>query len=165
MQKYDYQKNRRRALPEYISVISANNCAKIRIDDIEILEQEGRKVHVITAAKDYTFYGGFETIVESLAERAFFRPIKRMIINLDHVSSITSYSVNFKSGQSVSLGKNGLLSIKKAYKRYLLRYPPYTIWEPIAMVNGAVSEPDPVTEATPISNDLGCDDSVPELLN
>ena len=49
MQKYDYQKKRRYALPEYISVISANNYAKIRIDDIEILEQDGRKIHVITA--------------------------------------------------------------------------------------------------------------------
>ena len=52
MQKYDYQKKRRYALPEYISVISSSNYAKIRIDDIEILEQDGRKIHVITAAKD-----------------------------------------------------------------------------------------------------------------
>ena len=141
MQKYDYQKKRRYALPEYISVISANSCAKIRIDDIEILEQDGRKIHVITAAKDFTFYGTLNTLAESLAERAFFRPIKRMIINLDHVSSITSYSVNFNSGQSVSMGKNALLSTKRAYKRYLLRYPPYTVWEPLAMSGGAVSEP------------------------
>ena len=140
MQKYDYQKKRRYALPEYISVISANSCAKIRIDDIEILEQDGRKIHVITAAKDFTFYGTLNTLAESLAERAFFRPIKRMIINLDHVSSITSYSVNFNSGQSVSMGKNALLSTKRAYKRYLLRYPPYSLWEPVAMADCSVAE-------------------------
>ena len=69
MQKYDYQRKRRTALPEYISVISANKCAKIKIDDIEVIEQEGRKVHVITAAKDFSFYGGLNTIANSLAER------------------------------------------------------------------------------------------------
>lgn len=165
MQKYDYQKKRRHALPEYISVISANSCAKIRIDDIEILEQDGRKVHVITAAKDYTFYGGLNTIAEILAERAFYRPIKRMIINLDHVSSITSYSINFNSGQSVTLGKNALLGTKRAYKRYLLRYPPYTMWEPLAMAGGVVSEP--YAEDETESQRDNADDDVPaqELLN
>ena len=141
MQKYDYQKKRRTALPEYISVISANKCAKIKIDDIEVREQEGRKVHVITAAKDYSFYGGLNTIAGSLAERAFYRPIKRLIINMDHISDISNYSVNFSSGQSVALGKNALLSTKRAYKRYLLRYPPYTIWEPMELSGASVSEP------------------------
>ena len=142
MQKYDYQKNRRSALPEYISVISANKCAKIKIDDIEVIEQDGRKVHVITAAKDYSFYGGLNTIAGSLAERAFYRPIKRLIINLDHISDINSFSVNFSSGQSVSLGKNALLSTKNAYKKYLMRYPPYTIWEPMGLSGSSVSEPE-----------------------
>ncbi len=141
MQKFDYQRKRRTALPEFISVISASRCAKIRIDDIEVIEQEGRRVHVITAARDYSFYGNIDTIAGSLAERAFYRPIKRLIINLDHVSDISSYSVNFNSGQSVALGKNALLSTKRAYKRYLLRYPPYTIWEPMEMLAGSVSEP------------------------
>ena len=141
MQKYDYQRKRRTALPEYISVISANKCVKIKIDDIEVIEQDGRKVHVITAAKDYSFYGGINTIAGSLAERAFYRPIKRLIINLDHVSDISSYSINFNSGQTVALGKNALLSTKRAYKKYLLRYPPYTIWEPMELSGGSVSEP------------------------
>lgn len=141
MQKYDYQRKRKTALPEYISVISTNKCAKIKIDDIEVVEQDGRKVHVITAAKDYSFYGSLNTIAGSLAERAFYRPIKRLIINLDHISDISNYSVNFYSGQSVALGKNALLSTKRAYKKYLLRYPPYTIWEPMELSGGSVSEP------------------------
>ena len=165
MQKYDYQKKRRYALPEYISVISTNNCAKIKIDDIEVLEQDGRKVHVITAAKDYTFYGGLNTIAESLAERAFYRPLKSIIINLDHVSSISSYCVNFSSGQSITLGKNALLGTRRAYKRYLLRYPPYTMWEPMAMVGGVVSEPYAGDDMEPRSDDLKDDTPPHEMLN
>ena len=34
-------------LPEYISIISASQCARIRIDDIECIEQEGRKLHIL----------------------------------------------------------------------------------------------------------------------
>jgi DNA-binding LytR/AlgR family response regulator len=140
MQKFDYQRKRRMALPEFISVISSSKCAKIRIDDIEVIEQDGRKIHVITAARDYTFYGSINTIAKSLAERAFYRPIKRLVINLDHVSDINSYGVSFSSGQSIALGKNALLSTRRAYKKYLLRYPPYTIWEPVVLSGGAVSE-------------------------
>ena len=140
MQKFDYQRKRRMALPEFISVISSSKCAKIRIDDVEVIEQDGRKIHVITAARDYTFYGSINTIAKSLAERAFYRPIKRLVINLDHVSDINSYGVSFSSGQSIALGKNALLSTRRAYKKYLLRYPPYTIWEPVVLSGGAVSE-------------------------
>ena len=134
-----YSKSHHRELPEFISVISSKDCAKIRISDIEIIEQDGRKLHVITAGKDYTFYGVLGMIAESLAERAFFRPIKSMIINLDHVRDITGFSVNFNSGQSVAMGRNALYSTKQAYKRYLLRYPPYTIWEPVEMHASYVS--------------------------
>ncbi len=162
MQKYDYQRKRRTALPEYISVISANKCAKIRIDDIEVIEQEGRKVHVITAAKDFSFYGGLNTIANSLAERAFYRPIKRLIINLDHISDISNYSINFTSGQSVALGKNALLSTKRAYKKYLLRYPPYTIWEPMELSAGSVSEP--YTSEEKLKTDFDLNEKEPEKL-
>ena len=80
------------------------------------------------------------TVAETLAERAFFRPIKSVIINLDHVKDISGYSVNFNSGQSLAMGKNALAVTKKAYKRYLQRYPPYTIWEPIITVGSRVAD-------------------------
>lgn len=133
-------KKKDRPLPEYISVISASNCAKIRIDEIEVIEQDGRKLHVVTSGKDYSFYGGMNTIAETLAERAFFRPIKKMIINLDHIRDISGFYVNFNSGQSIAMGRNALANTKKAYKRYLLRYPPYTLWEPVVMADCSVAE-------------------------
>ena len=140
MHHREHHRKKDRPLPEYISVISASNCAKIRIDDIELIEQDGRKLHVVTSDKDYSFYGGLNTIAESLADRAFYRPIKKLIINLDHIRDISGYCINFSSGQSIAMGKNALAATKKAYKRYLLRYPPYTLWEPVAMADLAVGE-------------------------
>ena len=165
MQKFDYQKKRLTALPEYISVISSNSCARIRIDDIEALEQDGRKVHVITASKDYVFYGGLNTIAASLAERAFYRPLKSLIINLDHVRDISKFAITFSSGQSISLGKNALLSAKRAYKRYLLRYPPYTMWEPMALSGGFISEPYTDGNDMIIETEIEDDERPPEMLN
>lgn len=147
MQKIDYQKKRSVSLPEYISVISGTRCAKIRIDEIELIEQEGRKLHVITPEKDYDFYGSLNTIAQALCERAFFRPMKTMIINLDKVSDINGYNINFQSGQTVVMGKNALQNMKKAFRRYLLRYPPYTIWEPVMVAEEGVSEPSEGSEA------------------
>ena len=136
----DYQKKRLRALPEYISVISGRKCAKIKIDDIEIVEQNGRKLHVVTPGRDYEFYGALNTIAEVLCERAFYRPMKTMIINLDQVSDISGYTINFYSGQTLTIGKNALANIKKAFKKYLLRYPPYTIWEPMTVAQSYVGD-------------------------
>ena len=125
------KKNVKNEVSEFISVISSNQCARIRIDDIELIEQEGRRVHVVTPEKDYTFYESMAAIVKLLANRGFYRPMKGMIINLDHVKDISGFYVNFYSGQSISMGKNSIGRMRQAYKRYLLRYPPYTLWEPI----------------------------------
>jgi hypothetical protein len=136
----DYQKKRLRALPEYISVISGKSCAKIKIDDIEVVEQNGRKLHVTTPGNDYEFYGTLNTIAEALCERAFYRPMKTMIINLDQVCDISGHTINFYSGQTLTIGKNALSNMKKAFKKYLLRYPPYTIWEPMTVAQSYVGD-------------------------
>lgn len=122
-------------LPEYISIISTNQCAKIKINDIECIEQEGRKLHIITPEKDYTLYENISVLIRSLADRAFFRPMKGLIINFDHVKDISGGYVNFYSGQSVTMGKNSASRTRTAYRNYLRRYPPYSLWEPTRRVN------------------------------
>lgn len=133
------KKSGRKDLPEYIPVISSKQCARIRIDDIEMIEQEGRRIHVVTAEKDYTFYEQMSNILKMLADRGFYRPMKGMVINLDHVKDISGFYVNFYSGQSISMGKNSIGRMRQAYRRYLLRYPPYTQYEPIRPVNALIA--------------------------
>ena len=111
--------------PEFISVISSNHCARIRINDIEMIEQDGRRIHIVTAEKDYSFYGSLNSIAVSLADRAFFRVLK---------------GLNFNSGQSLTLGRNSISKTRAAFKRYLMKYPPYTFWDPAHMAAIAVHE-------------------------
>lgn len=122
-------------LPEFISVISTNQCAKVKINDIECIEQEGRRLHIITPEKDYTLYENISSLIRSLADRAFFRPMKGLIINFDHVKDITGGYINFYSGQSVTMGKNSASRTRQAYRKYLKKYPPYSLWEPVKRVN------------------------------
>lgn len=116
-------------LPEYISVISSSHCARIRIDDIEVIEQEGRRLHVITANKEYSFYENIKELIMTLSGRAFYRPVKGLIINFDHVREIEGNNIIFHSGQCVTMGKNSITKTRSAYKKYLLKYPPYSLWE------------------------------------
>ena len=132
--------NRLHSPPEFISVISSDHCARIRINDIEMIEQDGRRVHIVTAEKDYSFYGSVNSIAVSLADRAFYRVLKGLIINFDHVRDITGISVNFNSGQCMTLGRNSICKTRRAYKRYLMKYPPYTFWDPAHMAAIAVHE-------------------------
>lgn len=125
---------------EFISVIGASQCARIRINDIEMIEQEGRRLHIITAERDYAFYGSLNSIAVALADRAFYRIMKSMIINFDHVRDISGISINFNSGQSITLGRNALNKTRKAYKRYLMKYPPYSLWDPLQVSGMSVFE-------------------------
>ena len=128
------------APPEFISIISSNHCARIRISDIEMIEQDGRRVHIVTAERDYSFYGSINSLAVSLADRAFYRVLQGMIVNFDHVRDINGISINFTSGQSVTLGRNSISKTRKAYKRYLMKYPPFTFWEPAHLVAMSVRE-------------------------
>jgi hypothetical protein len=118
-----------RKLPEYISVISASQCARIKIDDIEVIEQEGRRLHIITADREYCFYENLRELVMTLSGRAFYTPVKGLIINFDHVREIKGNSICFYSGQCVTMGKNSITKARSAYKKYLMKYPPYSLWE------------------------------------
>lgn len=115
-------------MPEYLSVISSSMCARIRIDDIEVIEQEGRKLHIITAAREYCFYENISSILMILAGRAFYRPIRGLIINFDHVRAIEGNTITLHSGQCINLGKNSTAKTRQAYKNYLRKYPPYSLW-------------------------------------
>ena len=114
-------------LPEFISVISASKCARIRIEDIEVIEQEGRKLHVITADREYCFYENMKEIIMCLYGRAFYRPVKGLIINFEHVKEIAGNAVKLHSGHVVTMGKNSITRTRSAYKKYLMRFPPYTM--------------------------------------
>lgn len=120
---------------EFISIVNASKCAKIKIEDIEIIEQDGRKVHIVTGDKDYSLYTTMNSIAIHLEGRSFYRAMKGLIVNFDHVKDISGFFVNFYSGQCVTMGRNNIGKTKVAFRQYLKQYPPYTSWEPFSNVS------------------------------
>ena len=100
-----------------ISIITGSTCAQVAIDDIEFID-------------DITY---------PLIGRSFFRPIVGLIINFDKVRRIDKYEIEFESGRKIGIGRNNHSKIRRAYKKYLFRYPPYVTvdWEskPHATIN------------------------------
>ena len=151
MEKQFYPVMGKDDMPEYISIISASRCGRIRIDDIEVIEQEGRKLHIVTPDRDYAFYARMHELIPALVGRAFYRPIKGLIINFDHVKDISGNSITFYSGQCVTLGKNSITKTRTTYKRYLLSYPPYSLWDRTDHLASSVAEAS-ISEFEVISN-------------
>lgn len=112
-------------LPTIISVMSNQRCAKVPISDIEAIEQEGRKLHLVTGYDDFICYERIDKVAPLLLNRNFYRPMKSLIINFDRVKEVDTEEVLFVSGQSMTMGKNNLTKLRMAYKRFLKKYPPF----------------------------------------
>ncbi len=158
------------SLPEYISVISASRCARIRIEDIEVIEQEGRRLHVITAGREYCFYESMKEVIMCLYGRAFYRPVKGLIINFSHVKEISGNAVTFYSGHVVTMGKNSITRTRASFKKFLMRYPPYSMVDinPAAMQvaeNNLFIEPQPEKKRPYAKAEKERDTNLPNTLN
>ena len=118
----------------YLSIITGSSVKKISLSQIEVIEQEGRVLHIEASGEGYDCYDRIENVAGVLVGRAFYRPMKRLIINFDKVSEISDGMIELESGVVVSMGRNNYIKTKQAFKRYLLRYPPFGCWEPTSML-------------------------------
>lgn len=116
-------------MPSMISIITSRQCARISIDDIEMVEQVGRVVHVVTADKDYQIYENINKLAELLSGRGFFRPLKCMIVNFDHIKDMEDMYIYFQSGQCTTIGKNAFRKTRAAFRKYLEEYPQFIVWD------------------------------------
>lgn len=110
---------------DFISIITNKICARIRVEDIELIEQEGRKIHILTANEEFVCYDKVEALVPVLVGRSFYRAKRGLIVNFNAVSRLKDQEIFFESGRSYALGRNNYIKTRKAFKNYLLGYPPF----------------------------------------
>ena len=111
--------------PRMITIVSKHNCVRLMINEIELIEQEGRMLHIVTADKDYCICESMKSIAPILNPKNFYRPLSALIVNFDHVKEIDGQFINFESGQSASMGKNNISKTKTAFRKYLRECAPY----------------------------------------
>ena len=122
-----------------ISIITGSTCAQVAIDVIEFIDREGKSLLIYTSSYIYKTFAKIDDIAYPLIGRSFFRPLVGLIINFDKVRKIDKYEIEFESGRKIGIGRNNHSKIRRAYKKYLFRYPPYVTvdWEskPHATIN------------------------------
>lgn len=111
---------------EYLSVMSGTTMALIKIDDIEYVERRGRRTYIQMEEKRYATTEKIQVIASQFGERAFFRAMDSLIVNFDRVERMEADGIYFTSGHAFSMGKNNMAKTRKAFKKYLLRFPPYS---------------------------------------
>ena len=107
----------------FLSVISNSSLAKIPVSSIEVIEQDGRKLCIMTAEREYECYDKIDNLACLLDNRNFYRPMKSLIINFARVLQISDGEITMESGTELLIGRNNYSSTKAAFKKYLLHYP------------------------------------------
>lgn len=122
-----------------LSIITAKSCARIRIEDVEYIEQAGRKLELMTNDLQYSVYENIENLIPYFRSQSFFRVMKSIFINFDRVRSIEEDTIYFESGKSISMGRNNICRTRNAFKKYLRQYQIHHNEEPKLMVAEANS--------------------------
>lgn len=119
-----------------ISIITGSRISRVRVDEIEAVEQDGRKLHVVTSTDDYACYATIDNLREPLlGVGCFYQPMRKLIINLDKVTDIRENEIHFISGASLIMGRNKAAEMKKRFKEYLMGYPSTVIGTAICCVS------------------------------
>ena len=108
-----------------LSIITASSCARIYIDDIEYIEQVGRKVELVTVDLQYSVYENICNLIPYFTGKNFYRPMKGTLLNFEQVKNIADYTISFESGKSITMGRNNICKTRNAFKKYLQQYPGY----------------------------------------
>lgn len=108
------------SMEKYIPLINQKECCKIWLNDILYLENEGRKIHIVTTKGTYCKYAKLSELEPYFrGETRFFSAMKRLIINFDHVRAMKNQVIYFNNGTEYSLGRANYLRTKQKFVGYL----------------------------------------------
>ena len=110
---------------DYLSIVTNKVCARIKLDDIEMIEQAGRKICIFTKDEEFMCYDRLETLAPVLVNRSFYRAKKGLVVNFARVVRLQAQEITFDSGRIYCIGRNNYVKTKSAFKNYLLGYPPF----------------------------------------
>ena len=104
---------------DIITVVTKSKIVRVPVTSIDVVEQEGRKLHIITAEEDYVCYDSIENLVGILNNYSIYRIMKKIIVNRRNIAKVAGGQVNFISGATICMGRNKYSEMRKAYIEYL----------------------------------------------
>ena len=113
----DYFKEQKRDYPVILKADRENVCVQAR--DIVYLEADNKKCKINLSDGKMLHASQTMASVESLLPKnIFFKPHKSFVVNLGHIRSYDSNTINFKNGRVAHISRKYLAVFKEAYKIY-----------------------------------------------
>ncbi|MDO4395708.1 MAG: LytTR family DNA-binding domain-containing protein [Clostridia bacterium] len=101
-----------------ISIKNQQVVANVSVDTVLFIEKDGRKLKVVTDAREYSYYEKMSNI-EHLLDNTFFLCRKGCYINLDKVVLMEDQHIVFENGNVYWLGRDNFIKTKKAFVNFL----------------------------------------------
>ena len=107
-------------MEKYVPFVTKSICCRIKLSDILYIEQEGRRVNIVTEDCVNHIYGRTEDFVRYLDQR-FYPCLKGTYLNFDNVDSIRGQKVQFTGNTCYYLGRNNSIKTRPAFAMYIVR--------------------------------------------
>ena len=105
-------------MDRYIPVITKQYSCKVNIEYIVYIQQQQRKLAIVTDDETFVYYEKMDNVVELLDGR-FFRSMKKLVINLEKILMVKEQKVRFQNGTDIYLGRENYIKTKQRYAAYL----------------------------------------------
>ena len=104
---------------DILYIFTGRMCSKIKTRDIEFIEKDMRKITINTFNNEYEVYEALEIVEKYLKGKNFYKPLKGIILNFDHIKNIDDDTVTFDSGRTIMFGRNTIIKTKNEFKNYV----------------------------------------------
>lgn len=105
-------------MEKFVPVITKQYSRKVNVKDIVYIQQQQRRLAIVTDDEIFLCYERMDNIMDNLDER-FFRVMKKLTVNMDKVLMAKEQHLIFENGMSIYLGKENYVKVKQKFARHL----------------------------------------------
>ena len=111
-------------MEKFLPVVNRKDCCKVWLDDVVYIENEGRRLKIVTDEKEFYIYAKLSDLEKYFSgEPCFFSAMKRLVVHFDHVSSMKNQVICFSNGTEYPLGRVNYLKTKQTFVNYMHASP------------------------------------------
>ena len=107
-------------MERFLPVVNRKNCCKVWLKDVVYVENEGRKLKIVTEDKNFFLYAKISDFnIYFEGDKRFYRCMKGMIVNFEKVDSMKDQIIYFGNGMQYMLGRTNYLKAKQTFVNYM----------------------------------------------
>ena len=107
-------------MEKFIPIVNRKECCKVWLDDVVYIENESRRVKIVTDEKEFYLYAKVSDLSPYFdSDERFYPCMKGMVVNFDRVSSMKDQIIYFRNGMQYMLGRTNYLKTKQTFVNYM----------------------------------------------